>query len=151
RTKRRARRPADGWWEFRSAPRSARAWWRWRSPPGDRRSRRRTRRRACTPTRRWRFGSCAAVVHVAHQRGGYTFSRVTQAIAIWFLIGAATARAAPTVELYTMGPGDDLFSAFGHAAVCVLDERSPAGRCYNYGTADFRTPLPLTWAFVRGR
>ena len=58
---------------------------------------------------------------------------------------------APVVVLYTMGPGADLFSAFGHAAICVHDARTPEGRCYNYGTADFATPLPLTWAFVRGR
>jgi Domain of unknown function (DUF4105) len=64
---------------------------------------------------------------------------------------AATLAAPPRIELYTMGPGDDLFSAFGHAAICVVDERSPRGRCYNYGTADFRTPLPLTWDFIRGR
>jgi hypothetical protein len=49
------------------------------------------------------------------------------------------------ITLYTMGPGDELFSTFGHAAICV--ER----RCYNYGTADFATPIPLTWSFVRGR
>ena len=58
---------------------------------------------------------------------------------------------APRIELYTMGPGDELFSAFGHAAICVLDARDPEGRCYNYGTADFTTPVPLTWAFIRGR
>jgi hypothetical protein len=56
------------------------------------------------------------------------------------------ARAA-TVEIYTMGPGEELFSTFGHAAICVRE----ADRCYNYGTADFRTPLPLTWSFIRGR
>lgn len=50
-----------------------------------------------------------------------------------------------------MGAGDELFSAFGHAAICVADARAPRGRCYNYGTADFRTPVPLTWNFVRGR
>ena len=50
-----------------------------------------------------------------------------------------------------MGPGDDLFSRFGHAAICVSDALTPAGRCYNYGTADFSTPGPLTWSFVRGR
>lgn len=50
-----------------------------------------------------------------------------------------------------MGPGDDLFSRFGHAAICVTDAQSPLGRCYNYGTADFSTPGPLTWSFVRGR
>jgi len=71
-------------------------------------------------------------------------------LALALLLVALPARAA-TVELYTMGRGEDLFSAFGHAAICVHDERTPLGRCYNYGTADFRTPLPLTWDFVRGR
>jgi hypothetical protein len=50
-----------------------------------------------------------------------------------------------------MGPGDELFSAFGHAAICVTDAEAPKGRCYNYGTADFNTPVPLTWNFIRGR
>lgn len=58
---------------------------------------------------------------------------------------------APVIDVYTMGPGDDLFSRFGHAAICVTDAQSPLGRCYNYGTADFSTPGPLTWSFVRGR
>lgn len=58
---------------------------------------------------------------------------------------------APVVEVYTMGPGEELFSAFGHGAICVTDEQSPLGRCYNYGTADFSTPGPLTWNFLRGR
>lgn len=49
-----------------------------------------------------------------------------------------------------MGPGDDLFSRFGHAAICITDEESPLGRCYNYGTADFSTPGPLTWGVLRG-
>ena len=63
---------------------------------------------------------------------------------------AAPVAAAPHVDLYTMGPGDELFSTFGHAALCVRDgERGD--RCYNFGTADFSTPLPLTWDFVRGR
>jgi hypothetical protein len=57
----------------------------------------------------------------------------------------------PRIELYTMGVGDDVFSAFGHAAICVFDGAAPGGRCYNYGTADFTTPVPLTWAFIRGR
>jgi hypothetical protein len=67
------------------------------------------------------------------------------------LLVAAPAEAAPRIELYTMGPGDDVFSAFGHAAICTLDEGQPRGRCYNYGTADFSTPVPLTWDFIRGR
>ena len=50
----------------------------------------------------------------------------------------------PLIDVYTMGPGDELFSRFGHAAICVIDTQSPLGRCYNYGTADFSTPGPLT-------
>lgn len=57
----------------------------------------------------------------------------------------------PIVSVYTMGPGEELFSRFGHAAICVTDEITPQGRCYNYGTTDFSTPLPLTWGFLRGR
>lgn len=55
------------------------------------------------------------------------------------------------IDVFTMGPGDDLFSRFGHAAICVTDDASPQGRCYNYGTADFSTPGPLTWGVIRGR
>jgi hypothetical protein len=67
--------------------------------------------------------------------------------------GSATAQAAepPRIDLYTMGPGEETFTRFGHAAICVTDDRTPQGRCYNYGTADFSTPVPLTWNFVRGR
>lgn len=50
-----------------------------------------------------------------------------------------------------MGPGDDVFSHFGHAAICVREPGELDGRCYNYGTADFSTPVPLTYEFLRGR
>jgi hypothetical protein len=64
---------------------------------------------------------------------------------------AALAQPAASVELYTMGPGSDVFSRFGHAALCVRDAETPDGRCYNYGTTDFTTPIPLTWNVLRGR
>lgn len=55
----------------------------------------------------------------------------------------------PVIDLITMGPGDYTFSRWGHSAICV---QGPApARCYNYGTADFSTPGPLTWDFIRGR
>lgn len=57
----------------------------------------------------------------------------------------------PEVALVTMGPGDDVFSRYGHAALCVRDEISPQGRCYNYGTADFTTYESLLWAVLRGK
>jgi hypothetical protein len=69
----------------------------------------------------------------------------------FFLLTLLATSAHAEIELFTMGPGEEIFSTFGHAAICVRDPRSPQGRCYNYGTADFRTPLPLTWSFIRGR
>ena len=67
------------------------------------------------------------------------------------LSAATTAARAQEAEVYTMGPGADVFSRFGHAALCVRDAESPGGRCYNYGTTDFSTPGPLTWRVLRGR
>ncbi len=56
------------------------------------------------------------------------------------------------VDLYTIGPGDDLFSKFGHAALCVSGGDAPEeGLCYNYGTSDFSRPVGLGWEVVRGR
>lgn len=57
----------------------------------------------------------------------------------------------PTViDFYTMGPGEDLFSAWGHAALCVHDATHPKGRCYNYGSTDFSNPPELMTNFVLG-
>lgn len=75
-------------------------------------------------------------------------------LASWLSASSARAQgeaAPPVIDVITMGAGDDLFAHFGHSAICVTDARSPGGRCYNYGTADFSTPVPLTWEFIRGR
>jgi hypothetical protein len=59
---------------------------------------------------------------------------------------------APIVELYTMGQGDDIFEKFGHAAMCIRYPRQPRRtRCYNYGSTDFDSVVPLFWGFLRGR
>jgi hypothetical protein len=69
------------------------------------------------------------------------------ALAVLFLASAQSLFAARTrVDLVTVGPGDDLFSKFGHAALCV-----EGGLCYNYGTSDFSRPIGLGWEVVRGR
>lgn len=65
-------------------------------------------------------------------------------------ISPAPAAPAPVIDLYTMGPGDDLFSVFGHASLCVTDAQHPTGICYNYGTADFSKPVQLIWDFLQG-
>ena len=75
------------------------------------------------------------------------------ALAGLVLAGAQSLYPAGTrVDLYTIGPGDDLFSKFGHAALCVSGGDPPAeGICYNYGTSDFSRPIGLGWEVVRGR
>ncbi len=73
------------------------------------------------------------------------------ALASLILAAAESLQAQGTrVDLYTMGPGDDLFSKFGHAALCVSG-KSVASVCYNYGTSDFSRPIGLGWEVVRGR
>jgi hypothetical protein len=74
-------------------------------------------------------------------------------VALLLLVAAAPAGAEelPRVELYTMGSGDDVFEAFGHAALCVISAEEPRGLCYNYGAADFTRPVGLTWDVLRGR
>lgn len=64
---------------------------------------------------------------------------------------ALAAAPAPVIDVYTMGVGDYIFEHFGHAAICATDPETQQSRCYNYGTADFTTPVPLTWNFIRGR
>lgn len=64
---------------------------------------------------------------------------------------SAQTDADPEVSLVTMGPGEDVFSRFGHAALCVRDTQTPQGRCYNYGTAEFASFEGLLWDVLRGR
>lgn len=61
------------------------------------------------------------------------------------------ARAAPQVALYTMGAGDEVFSRYGHAALCVRAEGEESGTCYNYGMTDFSSATRVSLDFVRGR
>lgn len=64
---------------------------------------------------------------------------------------AGAAEAELRAELYTMGPGDFLFTKFGHAALCLVEDGGPDGVCYNYGTTDFSRPIGLGWDVIRGR
>ena len=68
------------------------------------------------------------------------------ALVAWLL--PASARGAIEVELLTMGPGDELYTRFGHTALLV---RSDDGHSlvYNYGYTDFEA-RGLVWRFLRG-
>jgi hypothetical protein len=60
----------------------------------------------------------------------------------------ALADEAPEVELLTMGPGEDIFASFGHAALRVRVGRRD--QVYNYGYTSFDDPA-LVLTFLRGR
>ncbi len=78
--------------------------------------------------------------------------RVVLIFGLLLFAPAAYANARDRVELYTVGAGDELFTKFGHAAICVMADDLPAGGlCYNYGTSDFSRPIGLGWDVVRGQ
>ncbi len=57
---------------------------------------------------------------------------------------------APSIAVLTMGPGDPVFSRFGHNAIVVRDAEHPDGRVYNFGTFSFSSPSLIT-DFLQGR
>ncbi len=50
---------------------------------------------------------------------------------------SATLTPNTNVYLVTMGPGDELYSGFGHSAIWFQDSTIQMDRVYNYGTFDF--------------
>ncbi len=63
---------------------------------------------------------------------------------------ATVAHAAPpvAVELLTVGRGEDLYAAFGHTALLVLEDEEPRW-VYNFGYANFNQPN-MVLRFLRG-
>ncbi|MFT3748015.1 MAG: DUF4105 domain-containing protein [Agriterribacter sp.] len=53
------------------------------------------------------------------------------------------------ISLITCGPGEDLYSIWGHSAIRVTDTTTHSDRVYNYGTFDFNDP-DFYIKFVRG-
>jgi len=45
-----------------------------------------------------------------------------------------------TVSVITCGPGDVLYTSFGHSAFRIYDPENKLDRIYNYGTFDFNAP-----------
>ena len=54
------------------------------------------------------------------------------------------------ISLITCGPGDEIYSYFGHSALWVYDPQTGIDRMYNYGTFDFNIPN-FYWEFTKGR
>jgi len=61
------------------------------------------------------------------------------------------ADAFPRVELVTMGVGSLIWERHGHVALCVRRANPRHDRCYNHGVADFKDPVGMGLAFVRGQ
>lgn len=53
------------------------------------------------------------------------------------LLATTGTSTAVVVELITMGPGPELYSYWGHAALRVIDPRDKSDRVYNFGSVDF--------------
>ena len=54
------------------------------------------------------------------------------------------------ISLVTIGPGDAVYSLWGHTAVRVYDPQLGIDWSYNYGTFDFGSPLTFIPRFARG-
>ncbi len=61
------------------------------------------------------------------------------------LCWTAVVQATPQIDLIVYGPGDDVWSRFGHCAIRIGGE---AGRAYSYGYADFAADGFL-WRYLR--
>lgn len=53
------------------------------------------------------------------------------------------------ISLMTCGPGDAIYSGWGHSAFWVYDKQNKIDRIYNYGTFDFSDP-DFYYLFLRG-
>ncbi|WP_159800598.1 DUF4105 domain-containing protein [Flavobacterium sp. MK4S-17] len=53
------------------------------------------------------------------------------------------------ITLLTCGPGEELYSVFGHTAIRIYDKESNIDAVYNFGTFDFDTPN-FYLKFVKG-
>ncbi|NNE78267.1 MAG: DUF4105 domain-containing protein, partial [Pricia sp.] len=54
------------------------------------------------------------------------------------------------ISIITCGPGNEMYSVFGHSAIRVKDPSQGINVVYNYGTFDFTTPN-FTLKFARGK
>ncbi|MFC4094323.1 lipoprotein N-acyltransferase Lnb domain-containing protein [Euzebyella saccharophila] len=54
------------------------------------------------------------------------------------------------LSIITCGPGDQVYSSFGHSSIRVYDASQKIDVVYNYGTFDFTTPN-FTLKFARGK
>lgn len=64
--------------------------------------------------------------------------------------GSDQVRQALRISILTCGPGEDIYSIYGHSAVRVVDSVHETDIVYNYGTFNFGDPQ-FVWKFTRGK
>lgn len=71
----------------------------------------------------------------------------------WFTSSQANAqdssKAALQISILTCAPGEDVYTAWGHTAIRIVDSIQQSDIVYNFGTFDFNTPNFLA-QFVKG-
>lgn len=75
-------------------------------------------------------------------------------IGLWVSPARAHGRelpAQPVFELLTIGPGDDLFSLWGHSVICRHSGDLEVGVCYDFGVSVEPDPVALAVGTLRGR
>ncbi|MDN3204834.1 Lnb N-terminal periplasmic domain-containing protein [Algoriphagus sediminis] len=69
-------------------------------------------------------------------------------LSLFFCLGSVAQAQVYRVSLLTCEPGEELYSAFGHSAIRIMDIGSGRDMVFNYGTFDFDTPFFL-YKFAR--
>ena len=70
-------------------------------------------------------------------------------LTIYLFLSSRSALATTTIDLYSVGPGNYIFSKFGHSALCVTSDSFPKGRCYDFGVTDAQDAVSMVWGTMR--
>jgi hypothetical protein len=65
------------------------------------------------------------------------------------IIAQDSTKAALQISILTCAPGEDVYTAWGHTAIRIIDSAKQTDIVYNFGTFDFNTPNFLV-EFVKG-
>ena len=65
------------------------------------------------------------------------------------IIAQDSTKAALQISILTCAPGEDVYTAWGHTAIRIIDSAKQTDVVYNFGTFDFNTPNFLA-EFVKG-
>ena len=64
-------------------------------------------------------------------------------------IAQDSSKTALQISILTCAPGEDVYTAWGHTAIRIIDSAKQTDIVYNFGTFDFNTPNFLL-EFIKG-